>query len=64
VAVEPFYLSQYQKWSTTAFYAGCVLPFKKHYQLDPYYEHQNVTSRRPNQQLEQFGLILSMFFGP
>ncbi|HTZ47966.1 MAG TPA: DUF2490 domain-containing protein [Verrucomicrobiae bacterium] len=64
VAVEPYYLSQYQKWSTTALYAGCILPFKKHYQLDPYYEHQNITSKKPNQQLEQFGLILNMYFGP
>jgi hypothetical protein len=64
VAVEPYYLSQYQKWSTTALFAGCILPFKKRYQLDPYYEHQNITSKRPNQQLEQFGLILNMYFGP
>jgi hypothetical protein len=64
VAVEPFYESQYQKWSTTALYAGVLLPFGKHYQLDPYYEHQNITSKRPNQQLEQFGLIFNMYFGP
>jgi hypothetical protein len=64
VAVEPYYLSQYQKWSTTALYAGCILPFKQRYELEPYYEHQNITSKRPNQQLEQFGLILNMYFGP
>jgi hypothetical protein len=61
VAAEAFYQSQYQKWSTTALYAGCVFPLGKHLQLDPYYEHQNITGKHPNQQLEQFGLILNIF---
>ena len=62
VAAEVFYQSQYSKWTTTALYAGCLLPLGKHFEFDPYYEHQNVTNKRPNQQFNQFGLILNMYF--
>jgi hypothetical protein len=62
VSAEVFYQSQYQKWSTTALYAGCLLPLSKRFQFDAYYEHQNITSKKPNQQLNQFGLILNMYF--
>jgi hypothetical protein len=62
VSAEAFYENQYNKWSTTAHYAGCLLPVGKHYQFDPYYEHQNVTSKRPNQQFNQFGLILNIYY--
>lgn len=61
-SVEFFYESQYEKWSDTAIYAGCLLPFGKHVQLDPYYEHQNNTGKAPNRQLNQLGLILNLFF--
>ena len=61
-SVEPFYQSQYGKWSETAIYAGCIFPIRKHFQLDPYYEHQNQTGKKPNEQLNQFGLVLSLFF--
>ena len=61
-SAEFFYESQYQKWSTTAVYAGVLLPIGKHVQFDPYYEHQNNTGKRPNQQLNQFGLILNLYF--
>ena len=44
-SVEPFYQSQYGKWSETAIYAGCIFPIRKHFQLDPYYEHQNQTGK-------------------
>ncbi|RZU40965.1 DUF2490 domain-containing protein [Edaphobacter modestus] len=60
--VEAFYQSQYGKWSDTAIYAGCLFPIRKHVQLDPYYEHQNNTGKSPNQQLNQFGLVLNLFF--
>jgi len=62
VSAEVFYQSQYQKWTTTALYAGCLFPAGKHFELDPYYEHQNITNKHPNQQLNQFGLILNMLF--
>ena len=63
LSAEVFYQSQYHKWSTTALYAGSRLPIRRHFELDPYYEHQNITGKHPNQQLNQFGLILDMFFG-
>ncbi|HEX8815647.1 MAG TPA: DUF2490 domain-containing protein [Terriglobales bacterium] len=63
LSAEAFYQSQYHKWSTTALYAGSRLPITKHFELNPYYEHQNITSKHPNQQLDQFGLILNMYFG-
>ena len=62
VSAEPFYQSQYQKWSTTALYAGCSLPLGKHVEVEPYYEHQNNTGKSPNQQLNQLGLILGLYF--
>jgi Protein of unknown function (DUF2490) len=61
-SVEPFYESQYHKWATTAIYAGCLFPIHKLFQLDPYYEHQNVTSKAPNRQYNQFGFILNIYF--
>ncbi len=61
-SVEAFYQEEYGKWSDTALYAGFLLPIGRHVQLDPYYEHQNNTGKRPNQQLDQFGLVLNLFF--
>ncbi len=61
-SVEVYYESQYQKWSTTEIYAGCLFPIKKHFELDPYYEHQNNTGKKPNSQLNGIGLILNMYF--
>jgi hypothetical protein len=61
-SAEVFYESQYKKWSTTALYAGCLFPIGKHVQFDPYYEHQNNTGKPPNQQLNQFGLALNLYF--
>jgi hypothetical protein len=61
VSVEVYYESQYQKWSTTEIYVGCLFPIKKHFELDPYYEHQNNTGKSPNRQLNGIGLILNMY---
>jgi Protein of unknown function (DUF2490) len=61
-SVELFYQSEYEKWSDTAIYAGCLFPIRKHFEFDPYYEHQNNTGKHPNQQLNQLGLMLSMHF--
>ncbi|HEX8816771.1 MAG TPA: hypothetical protein VF753_14835 [Terriglobales bacterium] len=63
LAAEVYYQSQYSKWSTTALYVGSRLPLNKHLELNPYYDHQNITGKHPNQQLDQFGLILNMYFG-
>ena len=62
VAAEPFYESQYDKWSTTSLYAGVLLPVGKHVQFDPYYEHDNNTGKHPNQQVNSIGLVLNLFF--
>jgi len=61
-SAEFFYESQYEKWSDTALYAGCLFPLGKHASFDPYYEHQNNTGKKPNQQLNQLGLILNLYF--
>ena len=62
VSAELFYESQYSKISSTNLYAGCLLPVGKHVQFDPYYEHENNTGKRPNQQVNAVGLILDLFF--
>jgi len=62
VAVEPYYESQYGKWSTTALYAGAILPLGKHVGFTPYYEHQNNTGGTPNKQLNGVGLLLGLYF--
>jgi hypothetical protein len=62
VSAEVFYESQYAKWSSTNLYAGCLLPVGKHVEFDPYYEHENNTGKRPNQQVNAIGLILNLFF--
>lgn len=61
-SAEFFYESQYNKWSTTALYAGCLLPIKKRVQFDLYYEHENNTGKRPNEQINSLGLVLNLFF--
>jgi hypothetical protein len=61
-AAEFFYESQYSKWSDTAIYAGCLFPIGKHVEFNPYYEHQNSTGKKPNQQLNQLGLLLNLYF--
>ena len=62
LSVEAFYQSQYAKWSTTALYVGCLVPVRKHFELDPYFVHQNITGKSPNQQLKQFGFTLNLYF--
>lgn len=61
-SVEFFYQSEYRKWSDTAIYAGCLFPLGKHLEFDPYYEHQNNTGKSRNQQLNQLGLSLGVYF--
>ncbi len=62
IAAEPFYESQYGKWSTTSLYAGCLLPVGKHVEFNVYYEHDNNTNKRPNKQQSSVGLALYFFF--
>ncbi len=60
-SAEFYYESQYSKWSTTEIYAGSVFPLRKHFELKPYYEHQNNTGKHPNKQLHGLGLTLNIY---
>jgi len=62
LAAEPFYVSNYSKWSTTDLYAGGLLPVGKHVQFDLYYEHENDTRKKPNRQNNYLGLTLRLYF--
>ena len=62
VSGEFFYESQYSKWADTAVYIGCLLPIGRHVEFNPYYEHQNQTGSSPNQQYNQFGLMVNLYF--
>jgi len=62
VAVEPFYESQYSKWSTTALYAGSLFPVGRHVQFNLYYEHENNTGGHNNHPENAVGLALYLFF--
>jgi hypothetical protein len=62
VAAEPFYESQYSKWSTTSLYGGSLFPIGKHIQLNTYFEHDNNTGKHPNQHANSAGLVLNLYF--
>jgi hypothetical protein len=62
VAAEPFYESQYSKWSTTSLYAGSLFPVGRHVQFSTYYKHDNNTGKRPNRQVNSVGLVLNLYF--
>jgi hypothetical protein len=62
VAAEPYYTSQYGLWSTTALYAGCSLPVGKYVQFNVFYEHENNTGKNPNEQRNEVGLVLNLYF--
>ena len=61
-SAEPYYTSQYAKWSTTELEAGCLFPVGKHVQFDAYYEHENNTGKKPNQQVNDIGLAAHFIF--
>ena len=60
-SAEIYYESQYEKVSTTEIYAGTLFPMGKHFQLNPYYEHQNNTGKHPNKQVHGLGLTLNIY---
>jgi hypothetical protein len=63
VAFEPYYESQYNKWSTTTEYVGCLLPVGKYVEFNPYYEHENDTgNKKGNKQENYIGLAVYFFF--
>jgi hypothetical protein len=59
---EVYYESQYSKWSTTQLEAGGIFPIGSHVQIDAYYEHQNNTGKKPNEQVNDIGLAAHVFF--
>ena len=61
-SIEAYYQSQYGKFSDTAIDVGCLFPIKTHVQIDSYYQHQNETGKSPNQQLDQLGFTVNLFF--
>ena len=59
---EAYYDGNFHKWSRTAETAGGIFPFRKRYELEPYYEHQNETGTAPDRQVNALGLVLSLYF--
>jgi hypothetical protein len=62
LSAEVYYESQYSKWSTTQLEAGCLFPIGSHVQMDAYYEHQNNTGKKPNEQVNDIGVAAHIFF--
>lgn len=61
-SVEVLYGSKYAKSASTRLYAGCLFPLSKHSEFNPYYEHENNTGPRQNQQINAAGLIFTVYF--
>ena len=62
VRVEFYYDSSAKKWSRIAEAIGCTIPIRKHFAIEPYYEHQNDTSQSPNRQVNAVGLTFTLRF--
>jgi hypothetical protein len=62
VAAEPYYTSQYAKWSTTALFAGGLFPLGKHVTFNTYYEHENNTGKHLNKSVNELGVALYLYF--
>lgn len=62
ISAEAYYTSQYAKWSTTQLEGGCLFPVGKHVQFDTYYEHENNTGKKPNQQVNDIGFTAHFLF--
>jgi hypothetical protein len=62
VRAEAYYDGSVRKWSRTSETAGAAFPIRKRIEIEPYYEHQNDTSKAPNRQVNAVGLTLSLFF--
>jgi hypothetical protein len=41
---------------------GIAFPIRKHTEIEPYYEHQNDTSKSPNRQINALGFALNLYF--
>jgi hypothetical protein len=62
VAAEPYYVSQYNKWSTIALFAGFLFPVGKKVEFNSYYEHDNNTGTKTSKPQNIIGLALDLYF--
>jgi hypothetical protein len=62
ISAEPYYLSEYSKWGTTALTVGCFFPVGQHVQFESYFEHDNNTYKKRNTQTENVGVTVHLYF--
>jgi hypothetical protein len=62
IRVEGYFDSRYGKFSRTAETVGSTFDVGKHLDIEPYYEHQNDTSKPPNRQVNALGLVIRLYF--
>ncbi len=62
IQAETYYDSRYGKFSRTTEDVGASFPIHKHVEIEPYYEHQNDTSKSPNRQINALGVKLRLYF--
>jgi len=58
---EFFYSSSSGSWNKTTFQVGSDFLFRKHFDLEPYFEHDNNVGSVPNQ-VNAFGLTIYIYF--
>jgi hypothetical protein len=58
---EVFYSSKSESWNKTTFQVGADFPFRKHFDFELYYEHDNNIGSMPNQ-VNAFGLTAYIYF--
>jgi len=59
---EVYFDSNSGKWSRTSQDVGVAFPIRQHTEIEPYYEHQNDTSKSSNHRINAFGLSLNLYF--
>ena len=59
---EVYFDIDYRKWSRTSEGLGAAFPIRKHTEIEPYYEHQNDTSKSPNHQINALGISFNLYF--
>lgn len=62
VAVEAYYESQYNKWSTTALYAGSLFPIGKFVEFNPILRAREQHRGHTNHPENAVGIALYLFF--
>ena len=58
---EFFYSSSSESWNKTTFQAGSDFPFRKHFDFELYYEHDNNVGSIPNE-VNAFGVTVNIYF--